>query len=61
MKYISLNNLGSKYNLLMKFGQFISYYKRQNFIEKVYKNSGLKTSPRPFCVCKELSATSIGK
>ena len=31
------------------------------FIKKLYKNCNLKTSPRPFCVCKELSTTSIGK
>ena len=36
-KYISLNNLGSKHILLMKFGQFMSYYKRKNFIKKFYK------------------------
>ena len=34
----ALNNLGSKYSLLMKFGQFMSYYKRKIFIEKFYKN-----------------------
>ena len=33
-KYTSLNNLGSKYSLSMKFGQFMSYYKRKNFIKK---------------------------
>ena len=59
-KDISLNNLESKYILLMKFDQFTSYYKRI-FIKKFYKNCDLKTSSRPFCVCKELSTTSIGK
>ena len=32
----------------MKFGQFMSYYKRKNFIKKLYQNCGLKTSSRPF-------------
>ena len=45
----------------MKFGQFMSYYKRKNFIKKCYKNCGLKTSSRTSCLCKELSTTSIGK
>ena len=44
----------------MKFGQFISYYKRKKIIEKPYKNCDLKTSSRPFSVCKKLSTTSIG-
>ena len=50
-----------EYSLLMKFGQFMSYYKRKNFIKKFNKNCSLKTSSRPFCVCKEWSITSIGK
>ena len=54
-------NLVSKHSLFMKFDQFMSYYKRKNFIKKFPKNCGLKTSSRPFCVCKELSTTSIGK
>ena len=37
-KYISRNNLGSKHSLLMKFGQFMSYYERKNFIKKFCKN-----------------------
>ena len=45
----------------MKLGQFMSYEKRKNFIEKFYQNCGLKTSSRPFCVCEELSTTSVGK
>ena len=32
---ISLNNLESKHSLLMKFGQFMSYSKRNNFSEKI--------------------------
>ena len=31
-KYILQNNLGSKHSLLMKFGQFMSYYKRKKII-----------------------------
>ena len=50
-----------KHSLLMKFGLFMSHYKRKNFIKKFYKNCNLKTSSRPFYVCKELSTTSIGK
>ena len=60
-KCISLNNLGSKYNLLMKFGQFMSYYKRKSFIKIFYKHCSLKTSFRPFRVCKELRLTCIRK
>ena len=48
-------------NLLMKFGQFMSYYKVKKIIQKFYKNCNLKTSSSSFCVCKELSITSIGK
>ena len=33
-KYIALSNLGSKYSLFMKFGQFMSYYKRK-FHQKI--------------------------
>ena len=36
-KYISLNNLGSKHILFMKFGQFLSHYKRKNFFKKFLK------------------------
>ena len=39
----------------------LSHYKRKHFIKKFCKNCRLKTSSRPFCVCKELSTTSIGK
>ena len=48
-------------SLLMKFGQFVSYYKRKNFIKKFHKNFDLETSSMPFCVYKELSTTSTGK
>ena len=37
-EYILLNNLGSNHSLLMRFGQFMSYSKRNNFIQKFYKN-----------------------
>ena len=37
----------------MKFGQFMSYYKRKKFIKKFYKNYNLKNSSRPFCAWKE--------
>ena len=60
-KYILLNNLGSKHSLLIKLGQFMSYYKRKNFLKKFNKNCDLKTSVRLFCVCKKLSGISIGK
>ena len=36
-KYILLNNWERKHGLLMKFGQFISYYKRKN-IKEIHKN-----------------------
>ena len=32
-------NLGSKHGLLMKFGQFMSYSKRNSFIKKFYKKA----------------------
>ena len=35
--------------------------RKTKFIKKFYQNFGLQTSSRPFCVCKELSKTSIGK
>ena len=60
-KYILLKNLESKHSLLMKFDQFMSYYARKIFMKKFYKNCVLKTSSRPFFVCKELSTSSIGK
>ena len=37
MKYITLNNLGSKYNMLMKFGQFMPYYKKKKIHQKIKK------------------------
>ena len=58
---IILNNLGSKHSLLMKFGQLMSYCKSEKIIKNVCKNCDLKTSSRPFCVCKKLSTISIAK
>ena len=60
-KYVLLNNLGSKYSLLMKFDQLMSYSEKNNFIKKFYKNCVLKTSFRPFCVSKELRTNSTRK
>ena len=31
-EYFLMNNLESKHSLVMKFGQFMSYYKRKNLI-----------------------------
>ena len=52
--------MGTKRSLLIKFGQFISYYKRKK-IKNVYKICNLKTNSKPFCVCKELSTKAIEK
>ena len=54
-----INNLISKHSLWMKFGQFVVL--QNNFIKNFNKNCEPKTSSRSFCVCKELSLTSIGK
>ena len=45
-------------SVLVKIGQILQ---KEKFIKKLYKNCDIKTSSRPFCVCKELSTTSIGK
>ena len=47
-----LNNLGSKHSLLMKFGQFMSYYKRKKFIKKLGKTGTWKLVPDPFVFTK---------
>ena len=52
-KHILLNNLGSKCSLVMKFGQFMQYYK------KLYEKCGLETSSRPFLIFKESSVKKI--
>ena len=51
----SVNEIWPVYVILQK------KKKEKKIIKKFYKNCGLKTSFRPFCVCKELSATSIEK
>ena len=55
MKHILLNNLGSKRSPVMKFGQFMQYYKINFFIEKLYEKCGLEASSRPFLIFKESS------
>ena len=42
-KCILLNNLGRKHSLVIKFGQFMWYYKRKTFIKIFNKNVGLQT------------------
>ena len=54
-----LNNLVSKCNLVMKFGQCMKYYKIIFFIKKFYKKCGLETSPRPFLIFKESSVKKV--
>ena len=49
MKQILLNSLGSKHTLVMKFGQFMQYYKIIFFLSKnAMKNVTWKLIPRPF-------------
>ena len=52
---ILLNNLGGKCSLVMKFDQFMQYYKIIFFIKKFYEKCGLETSSRPFLIFKESS------
>ena len=47
--YILLNNLGS---FLMKFGHFMSYFKRNNLIKNSTKTAALKLVPGPFVFTK---------
>ena len=54
-----LNNLGSKRSLVMKFGQFMQYYKIFFLIKKLYKKCGLETSSRPFLIFTESSVKNI--
>ena len=35
--------MGRKHSMLLKFGQFVLYYKRKNFIKTFHKNFDLKT------------------
>ena len=58
-KHILVNNLGSKRSLVMKFGQFMQYYKIIFFIKKFYEKCGLETSSRPFLIFKESSVKKI--
>ena len=43
---------GSKYNLLMKFGQFISYYKIKKLFKHLTKTATLNLVPGPFVFTK---------
>ena len=45
----------SNSNVIMKFGQFMHYYKRKFFVKKLYKKYSLETSSRPFLIFKESS------
>ena len=60
-KYILLSNLRSEHSLLMKFGQFMAYCKRKNFVKKFHQNWDLKTSSWPSSVSKERRTTFIAK
>ena len=44
----------------MKFGQFVSCYKRKSFI-KFYKKYDLKLVPGPFVFAKNKEQSEIGK
>ena len=48
MKHILLNNLRSKQSLVIKFDQFMQYYKRIFFFKKSYKKCCHKLVPGPF-------------
>ena len=56
---ILLNKSGSKHSLLMKFRQFMYYYKIIFFIEKFYEKYDLETSSRPFLIFQESSVKKI--
>ena len=47
-KHMVLNNLGSKHHLLIKFGQFMQYYKIFFFSKNSTKNVARKLVPGPF-------------
>ena len=55
----TLNNLESKHSLVMKFGQFMYYYKIKIFTKKFYEKCDLETSSRPFLIFKESSVKAI--
>ena len=49
-------------SLVIKFGKFMSHYKRKMFIKKSKKNVEWQaTSSRPICVYKKISTTSTGR
>ena len=54
-KHILLNNLESEHSLVMKFGQFMWYYKMKIFIKKFCEKYELEISSRPFLVFKDSS------
>ena len=54
-----LNNLGGKRSLVMKFDQFVQYYKTIFFIKNFYEKCGLETNSRPFSIFKESSVKKI--
>ena len=43
-----MNNVGSKYSLLMKFGQFMSYYKKKSSSKNYTKIAAWKLEPEFF-------------
>ena len=44
MKHILLNNLGSKYSLVVRFGQLLWYYKKKIIIKNLHEQCDLETS-----------------
>ena len=57
-KHILLNNLGSKCSLVMKFGQFMQYYKII-LSKRFYRKCGMEISSWPFLVFKESSVKKV--
>ena len=51
-KYILLNNLESKHSLLVKCGQFMSYYKKKVLLENSTKTANWKLDPHSFASAK---------
>ena len=47
-EYILLDNMGSKQSLLLKFGQFMSCYKRKTFIKNSTTTARWKLAPSFF-------------
>ena len=54
-KHVLLNNLESKCSLIMKFDQFMQYYKIIFLTEKFCEKCGLETSSRAFLIFKKSS------